>query len=86
MYTWYIVLTLWNLSHMSTRDCLRKARDVSTMSDLPTLYGIKAEDLPPFGKKTGKIFMLGKYSDILSAADTEWAYLFPFWYHQTAQK
>ena len=28
-------------------------------------------DLPPFGKKTRKIFMLGKYSNILSAGDTE---------------
>ena len=40
-------------------------------TDLPTFYEIKAEDLPPFGKKTQMIFMLGKYSDILSAGDTE---------------
>ena len=39
-------------------------------ADLPTFYEIKAEDLP-FGKKTRKIFMLGKLSDILSAGDTE---------------
>ena len=44
------------------------------MADLPTVYKIKAEDLPLFGKKTWKIFMLGKFSDILSAGDTEWAY------------
>ena len=31
----------------------------------------KAEDLPPFEKKTRNIFMLGKYSDIFSADDTE---------------
>ena len=42
--------------------------------DLPTFYETKAEDLPPFGKKTRKIFLLGKYSDILSAGDTERAY------------
>ena len=41
------------------------------LADLPTFYEIKAEDLPPFGKKTRKIFMLGKYSDILFAGDTE---------------
>ena len=35
-----------------------------TRTDLPTCYEIKAEDLPPFGKKTRKIFLLGKYSDI----------------------
>ena len=33
-------------------------------ADLPTFYEIKAEDFPPFGKKTRKIFLLGKYSDI----------------------
>ena len=33
-------------------------------TDLPTFYQIKAEDLPLFGKKTRKIFLLGKYSDI----------------------
>ena len=33
-------------------------------TDLETFYGIKAEDLPPFGKKPRKIFMLGKLSDI----------------------
>ena len=32
--------------------------------DLLTFYEIKAEDLPPFGNEKGKIFMLGKYSDI----------------------
>ena len=31
----------------------------------------KAEDLPPVGKKTRKIFMRGKYSDMLSGDDTE---------------
>ena len=41
---------------------------------LPTYYEMKAEDLPPFGKKMRKIFMLGKFSDIWSAGDTEWAY------------
>ena len=35
-----------------------------TFPDLPTFFEIKAEDLPPFGKKTRKIFLLGKYSDI----------------------
>ena len=52
-------------------------------ADLPTFYEIKAEDLPPFGQKTRKIFMLGKYSDILSADDTELAHVFPFQQHQT---
>ena len=33
-------------------------------TDLPTFYELKAEDLPPFGKKTRKIFLLEKYSDI----------------------
>ena len=36
--------------------------------------------------KKRKICMLEKYSDIWSAGDTEWAYFFPFWHHQTAQK
>ena len=44
---------------------------ISKYPDLPTFYEIKAEDLLPFGKKTWKIFMLRKYSDILSAGDTE---------------
>ena len=44
------------------------------VSDLPTFYEIKAEDLPPFGKKPQKIFMLGKFNDILSDGDTEIAY------------
>ena len=43
-----------------------------------SFYEIKAEDLPPFGKKTRKIFMLRKYNDIWSAVDTEWAYVFRF--------
>ena len=29
-------------------------------ADLPTFYEIMAEDLPSFGKKTWKIFVLGK--------------------------
>ena len=41
-------------------------RTSSNNADLPTFHEIKAKDLPPFGKKTRKIFMLGKYSDILS--------------------
>ena len=53
-------------------------------ADIPTFYEIKAEDLPPFGKKTRKIFMLGKYSNILSVDDK--AHVFPFQQHQTAQK
>ena len=40
-------------------------------TDLPTFYEIEAEDLPPFGKKTRKFIMIRKYSDILSAGDTE---------------
>ena len=28
--------------------------------DLPTFYEIKADNLPPLGKNTRKIFMLGK--------------------------
>ena len=27
-----------------------------TKADLPTFYEIKAEDLPPFGRKTGRFF------------------------------
>ena len=45
-----------------------------TTPDLSTFYEMKAEDLHLFAKKTWKIFMVGKYSDISSAGDTEWAY------------
>ena len=34
-----------------------------TNTDLPTFYEIKAEDLPPFGKKA-EDFKFEKYSDI----------------------
>ena len=46
--------------------------------DYPTFDEIKAQDLPPFDKKPQKIFLLGKYSDILSAGDTERAYFVRF--------
>ena len=38
-------------------------------ADLPTFYEINAEDLVPFGKKSRKIFMLRKFTDILSTGD-----------------
>ena len=38
--------------------------------DILIFYEIKA-NLSPFGKKTRTIFMLGKYSNILSAGDAE---------------
>ena len=41
------------------------------LTDLPTFYEIKVEDLPHFGTKKRKIFMLEKYIDILFAGDTE---------------
>ena len=46
-------------------------------ADFLTFYEIKKIFLF-FGKKTRRILKLGKYSDILSASDTEWAYFFPF--------
>ena len=56
------------------------------LAELPTFYEIKAEDLPPFGKKTRKIFLLGKYSDIFICWWHRMSLFFPFRHHQTAQK
>ena len=39
--------------------------------DLPTFYEIKAEDLPPFGKKSGRFFCSENIAIFLSAGDTE---------------
>ena len=47
------------------------------VADLPTCYEIQAEDLPPFGKTTRKIFMSGKYCDILSAVTHRVSLFFP---------
>ena len=52
-------------------DCLISLQTQQTRTDLPTFYEIMADDLPPFGKKTWKIFILRKNSDILSVGDTE---------------
>ena len=42
-------------------------------ADLPTFYGKKRKMFLLLAKKTRKIFMLGKFSDILPAGDTELA-------------
>ena len=50
-------------------------------SDLPTFYEIVTVgefQSSSFWQKPRKIVMLGKYSDILPAGDTESAYFFPF--------
>ena len=45
------------------RRVVKVREDSVFITDLPTFYAIKAEDLPPFNKKMRKIFVLGKYSD-----------------------
>ena len=61
-----MVSNVLNFAHPLSKFCLTPC-----IADLPTFYEIKAEDLPPFGKKTQKIFMLEQDSNILSAGDTE---------------
>ena len=62
--------------YLNVKFCRIKASDARlsyrfVSADPPTFYEIKAGDLPLFAKKARKIFMLGKYSDIFSAGDTE---------------
>ena len=46
-------------------------RNMGQYADSPTFYEIKAEDLPPFGKKRGRLFCSENIAIFLSAGDTE---------------
>ena len=70
---------------MCTEDHPPRVPQITLVADLPKCYGIKAEDLPPFGKKHTEDFLLAKYSDILQPM-TQNMPIFPFRHRQTAQK
>ena len=53
-------------------------------SDLPTFYEIKAEDLPPIGKKPWRV-LCSENITILYLPGHRMSF-FPFQHHQTAQK
>ena len=59
------------LSHPSAPPPQWLTKATGMITDLPTFYEIKAEDLPPFGKKTRKIFCSENIEIFLSAGDTE---------------